>query len=38
LVRRLLRHAVHELDAPGLSTAEVESIARRVTREELNHR
>ena len=35
LVRRLLRRAVHEQSPGGLTAAEVEDIARRVTREEL---
>ena len=35
LVRRLLRRAVHEQTTGGLTAAEVEDIARRVTREEL---
>ncbi|MDQ3763733.1 MAG: ribbon-helix-helix protein, CopG family [Actinomycetota bacterium] len=38
LVRRLLRQAVHELSSGGLTTAEVEDIARRVAREELHKR
>lgn len=35
LVRRLLTQAVRQHDASGLTTADVEEIARRVTREEL---
>jgi hypothetical protein len=35
LVRRLLRRAVHEQNPSGLTAADVEDIARRVTREEL---
>ncbi|MGI8311263.1 hypothetical protein [Saccharopolyspora hattusasensis] len=35
LVRRLLTQAVHRHDSGGLTSAEVEEIARRVTREEL---
>lgn len=38
LVRRLLRQAVHERQPGGLTVAAVEDIARRVTREELQHR
>lgn len=38
LVRRLLRQAVHEHQPGGLTTAAVEHIARRVTREELQGR
>ncbi|MGI9003854.1 MAG: ribbon-helix-helix protein, CopG family [Pseudonocardia sp.] len=38
LVRRLLRQAVHEHHTTGLTTAEVEDIARRVAREELRSR
>jgi len=36
LVRRLLRQVVHEHRPSGLTAAEVESIARRVAREELH--
>src|SRR6266508_881313 len=35
LVRRLLTQAVHQRDTSALTAAEVEEIARRVTREEL---
>jgi len=35
LVRRLLRRAVHEQNPSGLTAADVENIARRITREEL---
>jgi hypothetical protein len=35
LVRRLLTHAVHQRDTSELTTVDVEEIARRVTREEL---
>lgn len=38
LVRRLLRHAVHDTGESGLTAAAVEDIARRVTREELGSR
>jgi hypothetical protein len=38
LVRRLLRQAVQEHHAGGLTAAEVEDIARRVAREELHGR
>jgi hypothetical protein len=38
LVRRLLAQAVHQRDTGGLTAAEVEEIARRVTREELQRR
>ena len=37
LVRRLLTQAVHHRDTAGVSAAEVEEIARRVAREELQH-
>lgn len=36
LVRQLLRQAVHRHETNDLSVADVEEIARRVTREELN--
>lgn len=38
LVRRLLRQAMHEQRAGGLTVAEVEDVARRVAREELRGR
>jgi hypothetical protein len=38
LVRRLLRQAVHEHHPEGLTAADVEDIARRVAREELQGR
>jgi len=38
LVRRLLRHAVHDTGQSRLTTAAVEDIARRITREELKSR
>jgi len=38
LVRRLLRQAVQEHHPGGLTTAEVEDVARRVVREELHGR
>jgi hypothetical protein len=38
LVRRLLTQAVHQHDTGGLTTVEVEEIARRVAREELQRR
>jgi len=38
LVRRLLRHAIHDTGQSSLTTAAVEDIARRVTREELKSR
>jgi hypothetical protein len=38
LVRRLLAQAVHQRETAGLTAADVEEIARRVMREELQHR